>query len=65
MFMMKAKVDSDLCVGTGTCASLCPEVFSLDGEVSVVTVDTVPGEHEEAVRKAVDACPTGAILIEE
>jgi ferredoxin len=32
---------------------------------SVVLVKEVPAEHQDAVREAADACPTGAIIIEE
>ena len=62
---MKVKVDAGLCAATGTCASLCPEVFKLEGETAEVRVDAVPKEHEEAVRNARDSCPTGAISVEE
>ena len=62
---MKAKVDAGLCAASGNCVSICPEVFKLEGETSEVKLDVVPSEHEEACRKAVDACPTSAISIEE
>jgi ferredoxin len=59
---MRATVDTDRCRGHGICWSLCPEVFELtDDGYSVVRVDDVPAEHEDAVRAAVDQCPERAI----
>ena len=59
---MKVTVDSDICVGTGSCVSLCPEVFELgDAGVAIVKVAEVPPESEAACREAIDACPVEAI----
>lgn len=61
---MKAEVDADLCGGHSVCVGLCPEVFELhDDGYAFVKVDEVPSEHEDAVRRAVDQCPTYAISI--
>ncbi len=63
---MKVKVNPDVCVGTGSCVSLCPEVFELGDEgVAVVKVNPVPPEHEDACREAVEGCPVEAISLEE
>ena len=62
---MKVRVDSELCTGCGPCADICPEVFEIRDDVSVVLVKDVPPEQEDAVREAAEACPTGAIIIEE
>jgi len=62
---MKAKVDPELCTGCGVCVDICPEVFDVQNDVTVVLVDPIPSEHEEAVREAAEACPTEAIIIEE
>ena len=63
---MKAKVDPDLCVGTGSCVSLCPNVFELgDDGIAKAKVDTVAAEDEESCREAAQQCPTDAISIEE
>jgi len=44
------------------CVSLCPEVFTLtDDGYAVVQVAEVPVEFEDAVRAAVNQCPTRAI----
>jgi ferredoxin len=62
---MKAKVNSELCSGTGLCEQTCPEVFELKNGVSTVNVKTVPVEAEKSCREAADECPTQAISIEE
>jgi ferredoxin len=61
---MKAKVDSDLCVGSEDCVNACPEVFKMDGEKAVVHVEEVPKEAEDKCQTAAGACPAGAITVE-
>lgn len=63
---MKAKVDPDICVGTGSCVSICPQVFQLGDEgVAVVQEDPIPEDIEDEVREAADACPVDAITLDE
>jgi ferredoxin len=60
--MMKVTVDEGICVGTGSCVSICPEVFEMgDSGIAVVKVDEVPSDQEDACREAMDACPVEAI----
>ena len=59
---MKVTIDEELCEGCETCVEICPDVFSMEGEVAVVSIDgDVPSEHEDAVEEAVESCPTEAI----
>ena len=59
--MSKPVVNHDLCIGCGTCESLCPNVFKMDGGKStVVTEDCGDCDCQEAV----DSCPVSAISIE-
>ena len=62
---MKAKVDEELCTGCGPCEEICPEVFKIEEDVSIVKTDPVPPEAEESCREAADQCPTDAISVEE
>lgn len=62
---MRAIVDEDLCIGCGSCEAICPEVFELVDDASKVKTDPVPPEHQHACREAAEACPAGAISIED
>jgi ferredoxin len=63
---MKVRVDAGVCAGFGVCLGLCPEVFELhDDGYAIVRVDEVPQELEDAVRKAVDQCPSRAISLSD
>jgi len=59
---MRVSVDAGRCAASGTCAQLCPEVFELRGDGSLLVLDAEPPEHLHAqVREAVEMCPTEAI----
>ena len=63
---MKVRVDPGICAGFSVCLGLCPEVFELhDDGYAVVRVGEVPEEFEDAVRTAVNQCPSNAISIVE
>jgi ferredoxin len=56
-------VDLELCFGCGTCRSLCPRVFALEGEprkCRVVDPSGDPGDPA-CVEFAIDSCPVEAI----
>lgn len=58
---MKPLVDQNLCIGCGTCESLCPEVFKVkeDGKAHVLEVDYK--KFEDKIQEAIDTCPVQAI----
>ena len=59
--MATPTVDQDLCIGCGTCAELCPEVFELRDEKSwVIGPDKC---HTCDCEEAVVSCPVSAIEI--
>ena len=60
---MKAVVDPDLCTGCELCVDTCPDVFEMQDDVAVVTVDVVPEEFEEEVKEAAESCPAEAISV--
>jgi len=62
---VKVKVDEDLCIGSMSCETTCPEVFKVIGGISRVQVDVVPPDAEERCRQAVENCPSQAIVIVE
>lgn len=63
---MKAIVNQDACIGCGACAAICDKVFEINDEgLSTTITDVVEEKDSQEVRDAADACPTGAITIEE
>lgn len=63
---MKVKVNQDSCIGCGACAAICDNVFEIDDSgLSKEKVEEVKEEDKQNVRDAADACPTGAIEVEE
>lgn len=62
---MRAKINPDLCSGTGLCERTCPEVFQLKEGISTVKVNEVPSNMEESCLEAAEGCPTEAISIEQ
>jgi len=60
--MPKAKVNEEICIGCGTCESLCPKVFKMEnGKSTVISQDCTDCNCQEVV----DACPVSAISLEE
>ena len=60
---MRVTADRELCVGSGQCELLAPEVFEVDddGAVRLLQEET---DDDAAVRDAVAQCPTGALSVE-
>lgn len=62
---MKAVVDKDLCIGCELCASICPEVFTMDDDgLAVAIEDELDDALAESAQEAADSCPTEAITVE-
>ena len=54
---MVAIVDEEKCIGCGTCAAVCPKVFSMqnDGKAKA------NGKEDPSAKDAQDSCPVDAI----
>ncbi len=60
--IMKLKVNKEVCIGCGMCASTCDKVFDFDDDgLAKVIVSEVPSSLEETANEAKDNCPVGAI----
>ena len=63
--MKKIKVDQDLCIGCGACMQIAGDAFGYSSEgTSELKKEVVEG-YEKDILMAVEACPTGAIKIED
>ncbi len=60
---MKVAVDRDICIGCGSCVSICPDVFQLDDEGFSSVIAQPDANNESSAREAADNCPVGAISI--
>jgi len=59
--MAKINVNEELCIGCGTCESMCPATFKIeDGKSKVISEDC--GDCD--CQGVVDSCPVSAISIE-
>lgn len=52
------------CIACGACEHIAPEVFKV-GDKSVVKDNFDCDKNMEKVKKAIEACPVGAIELEE
>lgn len=63
---MKIIVDWDLCESNAVCMKVCPEVFELQDDDTLLIKDETPPEHLRAkVEEAVRRCPRQAISLQE
>lgn len=61
---MDLVIDRKLCINSGMCTSIAPEVFDLDDK-GVLTLVRAPGSEDwDAVRDAAACCPVEALRIE-
>ena len=60
--MTKPKVNQDVCIGCGTCAQMCPNVFQIDenGKSKVIAEDCGDCNCQEVI----ESCPVSAISFE-
>ncbi len=60
---MQVRIKDEICQGHAMCLLACPEIFDLsdeDGHAFVRSSEVAP-ELVDAVRRAVQSCPEGAI----
>ncbi|MDL9936057.1 ferredoxin [Gordonia sp. ABSL1-1] len=63
---MKVCINTDTCVGIGQCEAGAPHLFEVgdDGQAHLL-VDEIDEADFDAVRRAVEDCPTSSLSIEE
>ncbi len=59
---MTLKIDSEKCIGCGTCVALASNTFKMndDGKAEIINET---GDEAETVKMAADSCPTQAIIL--
>ncbi len=63
---LRLRVNPIMCEAHGLCAELLPELIRLDDwGYPILEEPTVPPDLLDLARRAVDACPTLALLLEE
>lgn len=61
---MKVTVEAPLCIGSGSCEMLAPDIFAVgDDGIAAVLVDEVDATQEASARQAAAGCPTQAIIV--
>lgn len=61
MMGRKVVLDEECCVGCGSCAELCPEVFEMDEAAEKARVILPEGGDEECIEEAMASCPDDCI----
>lgn len=62
---MRITADQERCIGAGMCVFAAPRVFDHDDDGRVVVMEAEPPFGSlQAVREAVDLCPSGALALE-
>lgn len=63
---MRVSADRGKCISAGNCVLTDDAVFDQDDDGVVVVLDPrPPAGHHDAVRRAVAACPSGAISLRQ
>ena len=58
-------LDWDCCIGCGSCAELCPDIFEMNADVEKAHVIQSEGADEQCVDDAIATCPVQCISWEE
>jgi ferredoxin len=63
---MLVNVDADICIGSGQCVLIAPDVFDQDDEEGTVIVltDVIAAGGEQRVREAAASCPARVITLD-
>jgi len=55
------KIDKEVCIGCGSCESLCPRVFVMK-DMKAVIKKGQESSKEACVKEAIEICPVDAIV---
>ena len=56
------KVNKEKCLGCGSCANICPEVFELDENLKAqIKQNADIKKNSKCIKEAIETCPVDAI----
>lgn len=59
------KIDRSLCIGSGNCTNLAPEIFEIDQQNLVDFQDETPDIDQDRLTESCAICPVDALIVEE
>ena len=57
------RIDREMCIGSGNCTKVAPEVFKLDDEVTAAFEEPIGDVESDRVVEACSVCPVGALFV--
>lgn len=57
------RIERELCIGSGNCVNLAPEVFELDDRQIVTFVEEAEDIERERLLEACQVCPVDALVV--
>lgn len=61
----KIKLLKNICIGAASCVAVAPKAFDLDDEGKVKEQTTIQEVSDDLLLQAAQACPVGAIVVED
>jgi ferredoxin len=59
------RIDRTLCIGSGNCTNLAPEIFVIREDNIVDFQEETPDIEEGRLEEAVSICPVDALILED
>mgnify|MGYP006285937871 CR=1 FL=1 len=59
------RIDRTLCIGSGNCTNLAPEIFVLGTDNIVEFQDETPDIEEGRLEESMAICPVDALILED
>ncbi|HHP7236939.1 ferredoxin [Longibacter sp.] len=62
---VSVKIDRTLCIGSGNCTNLAPEIFEIDDANLVDFQDETPDIDQGRLVESCAICPVDALIVED